>query len=122
MLSILGIVAIVVFTIQVYKSAASNNRNAAGWAVLTVILGIGIQFVVPVFIGLALGIYIAATGGDVDGIQASYFGLFAVIGVAGIILSIVGMYLVMRYVSKVPDDDPSVYAPPPPPPTFGNDQ
>lgn len=121
MLSILGIVAIVVFTIQVYKTADSNNRNAAGWAILTALLGVGIQFMLPVFIGLAFGIYIAATGGDIEGIEASYYGLFAVIGVAGIILSIVGMYLVMKYVSRVPDEAPGGSAPPPPP-TFGHNQ
>jgi putative Mn2+ efflux pump MntP len=121
MLSILGIVAIVVITIQAYKTAASNGRNAPGWAAVTAVIGIGIQFALPIFIGIAIGIYYAATGANVDNIGSEYIGLFTIIGVAGIVLSIVGMYLVMKYVSKVPDDDPSPMAPPPPP-TFGNDQ
>src|SRR5688572_15971870 len=116
MLTILGIVAIIVLTIQVYKSAASTERNAAGWAALTFIVGIGIQFVIPMMIGLIYGIYLAATGSATD-FEGGYFGVMTIISLGAIVLSIVGMWLIAKHVSNVIDD---VYQPaPPPPPTFG---
>jgi hypothetical protein len=117
MLSIVGIVAIVVIAIQVYKSAASTERNAAAWTAVAVVVGIGIQFVIPAIVGFAIGFYLVATGTPPDQIQG-FFGLWAVIGIAGIILSIVGMVLVAKHVSKVKDDVTNAGTPPPPP-TFG---
>ena len=123
MLSIVGIVAIVVMTIQAYKTAAGTERNAPLWAGLTAVIGIGIQFVLPVMIGIGFGIYLAASGTSTDDLGGGYYGLFTVIGLAGIVLSLVGMWLVIRHVSNVPDDDPAIASPPPPPPpTFGGNQ
>src|SRR5688572_339957 len=116
MLFILGVVAIVVFAIQVYKSAASTGRNAVGWVTVTVAVGIGIQFGLPIFVGLIYGVYLAILGPPVE-LEPGFFGLMGVIGVAGIILSIVGMWLVARHVCKVRDEDSNVQ--PPPPPIFG---
>ncbi|MEP7149334.1 MAG: hypothetical protein ABI857_10665 [Acidobacteriota bacterium] len=121
MLSILGIVAIVIITIQVYKTAVGTERNAAGWAAITVVIGIALQFVVPVIIGLLIGVYLVVTGTPAEELQNGLFGLMSVIGVAAIILSIVGMFLVARHVSKVKDDTTHGQAPPPPP-VFGNNQ
>ncbi|HUR97199.1 MAG TPA: DUF973 family protein [Pyrinomonadaceae bacterium] len=115
MLSILGIVAIVVFTIQVYKTAARTERNAPLWAIATAGIGIGIQFVLPVIIGMLLGIYYISSGTPVEELQAEIGGIASVIGVVGIVLSIVGMWLVMKRVSTVRDDFPNPTAPPPPP-------
>lgn len=120
MLTIVGIVAIVVMTIQAYKTAASTERNAAGWAVITVVIGIGLQFVVPILIGIALGIYYVSTGVPVEDIQNRMLGPAVIISIVGIVLSIIGMGLVMKFVSRVKDDDPAVA--PPPPPTFGANQ
>ena len=114
MLSIVGIVAIVVIAIQVYKSASSTERNAAAWTAIAVVVGIGIQFVIPAIVGFAIGFYLVATGTPVEEIQG-FFGLWSVIGVAGIVLSIVGMVVVARHVSKVKDEDTNAQAPPPPP-------
>jgi hypothetical protein len=120
MISILGLVALVVITIQVYKSARSTERNPVGWAALALAVGLGIQFVIPIMIGLAYGIYLAATNTTTD-FQQPAFGLMNVIGVAAIVLSIVGMWVVARHVSKVKDDS-EIGPSPPPPPTFGNDR
>lgn len=119
MLSIVGLVAIIVITIQVYKSAASTDRNAAGWAALTFVVGFGIQFVIPVMIGVMYGIYLAATGSTTD-VDAGFLGLMSIVGLGGIVFSIVGMWLIAKHVSKVKDDGVNPQAPPPPP-TFGRD-
>lgn len=118
MLSIVGIVAIVIFTIQVYKAAVATGRNGPMWAVASLVVGIGVQFVIPVLIGLGFGIYLAASGASMENLESTYVGLFSIIGIGGIILSMVGMWLIMRHVSNVPDEDPGAQAPPPPPPTF----
>ena len=120
MISILGLVAIIVIAIQVYKSAASTDRNPVGWTVLALMIGIGIQFVIPVMIGLGYGIYLAATGSAED-LQNFAFGLMGVIDVVAIVLSIVGMWLIARHVSKV-QDDVEIGPAPPPPPLFGSGQ
>jgi len=114
MISILGLVAIIVIAIQVYKSASSTDRNPVGWTALALMIGIGIQFVLPVMIGLGYGIYLAATDSLAD-LQNTNFGWMSVIGVASIVLSIVGMWLVAKHVSKVKDDVESEPVPPPPP-------
>jgi hypothetical protein len=120
MISILGFVAIIVIAIQVYKSASRTDRNPAAWTAFALMIGIGIQFVVPIMIGLGYGIYLAATQTTPD-LQNMNFGLMEVVGLAAIILSIVGMCLVARHVSRV-KDDVEIGPAPPPPPSFGGGQ
>ena len=120
MISILGLVAIIVIAIQVYKSAASTDRNPVGWTVLALMIGVGIQFVLPVMIGLGYGIYLLATNSAADH-QNITFELIGVIDVVGIVLSIVGMWFIARHVSKV-QGDVEIGPAPPPPPSFGSGQ
>jgi len=118
MLGILGLVAIIVFTIQVFKAARSTDRNAGLWALVCAIVGFGFQLVLPMVVGVAMGVYYVLTGMPAEYIQAEIQGPAAVIGVLGLILSVVGMVLIAKHVSKVKADDPAAQAPPPPPPTF----
>lgn len=119
MLSIFGIVAIVVFTIQVYKTASGTGKSAPLWTILTVVTGVGVQFILPIFIGLIFGIYLLASGSNLEGVDRDYNILFSIIGIFGMVLSIVGMWLIWKHVSKVSYEDPLGATPPPPPPTFG---
>jgi len=118
MLSIIGVVAIIVIAVQVYKTASSTERNAVGWTALALVIGIGIQFVVPVVLGFGIGLYLVATGTSAEELQ-DYMGLWVTISVAAIVLSLVGMILVAKHVSKVKDEVTNVQAPPPPP-DFGS--
>jgi uncharacterized membrane protein len=114
MLSIIGIVAIVVLTIQVYKTAKNTERNAAFWAIINACVGFGIQFVLPFAIGLVLAIIWLAQGTtDPVEIQSRIYGPALVIGVVCLVLSIVGMWIIFKIVSKVPDQPP-ISTPPPP--------
>jgi hypothetical protein len=115
MLSILGIVAIIVIAIQVYKSAAGTERNAAGWTFVSVAVGVGIQFVFPVLIGVLLAVYLLMTGTPQNQLQSGLFGVMAIIEIVGIVLSIAAMFLVAKHVSKIKDEETNVEAPPPPP-------
>lgn len=118
MLTILGFVAIIVFTIQVYKAAKSTERNAGLWALVCALVGFGFQFVLPIAIGVVMGVYYAMTGMPMESIQAEIAGPAMVIGIVGLILSIAGMVLIAKYVSRVKADIPADRAAPPPPPTF----
>lgn len=118
MLSIAGIVAIVVFTIQAYKTANGTGRNGALWAFLTAAIGVIFQFVLPVIMGIVIGVYYMMTSGSVDDIESALNGYALILGIVFFIISIVGMWLVMKHVSKVPDDPPMSASAPPPPPTF----
>ena len=119
LLVIIGFVFIVVFTIQVYKTASGNRRNGGGWATATALVGIAIQFGMPMFVGVVYGLYLAANGRGRAGLNQPVFGLFALIELLGIVFSVVGMWFIMRHVSKLPEDDDSTPQPPPPP-RFGD--
>ncbi len=116
MLSILGIVAVIIATYQVYKTARDTERNAVGWALLTFAVGFGIQIILPMMIGFAIALVMTASGNSVMEIQESIQGIAIIIGIAGLLLSFLGIWLIMRHVSKIPES--SFAAPPPPPPTF----
>jgi len=116
-LTLLGIVAIVVFTTQVYKTAIDTERNASGWAVVTAAVRITIQFVLPLLVGILVGIYLVVTGNGLEHLETSLFGLLTIIDVLGVILSVVGMWFVMKHVSKIKEAD-AAGPTPPPPPTF----
>jgi putative Mn2+ efflux pump MntP len=118
MLFIGGIIAIVVFTIQVYKTAQGTERNGPLWAALTAAIGIAFQFVIPIFLGIVLAVYYMATGSPVESLERDIQLPSTIIGVVCIILSIVGMVLVSKHVSKVIDVPVGSSDAPPPPPTF----
>lgn len=119
MLGIAALIAIVVFTIQVYKTASGIGRNAPLWALLTAVVGFGLQIVLPILFGVVMAVYYVATGTPPDDIEGAITGPTTLIGFIGLILSIVAMYLIAKHVGKVPDDPPSVAGPQPPaPPTF----
>jgi hypothetical protein len=118
MLGIFGIIAIGVLTYQNYRSAISTQRNGVLWAAVTAVIGIGFQFVVPVFAGIILAVYYLATGTPENEIEAAITWPAVILGIPCLILSIVGMVLVNKHVSKV-KDDASLGQAPPPPPSFG---
>jgi hypothetical protein len=118
MLSIIGIVAIVVLTIQVYKAAKNTERNAPLWTILNACVGIGLQFVVPFFVGLILAfIWVARGTTDPIEIQNRIYGPALIIGIVSLVLSIAGMLVIFKIVSRVPDQ-PVASMPPPPPREF----
>lgn len=118
MIGILAFIAVIVFIVQVYKTAKGTGRNGALWAILTGIVGFGFQIVVPLFIGLALGIYYLMTGSSPEEMEIAVNGWATLIGLPCLVLSIVGVFLIMKHVSKIPDEPVSAAVPPPPPPTF----
>lgn len=118
MLSIIGLVIIIVATIQVYKTAKSYDRNAVGWALLTFGIGFSLQLILPLFIGVIIGIVMMANGSTPEQMQESIMLPATIIGIVCIILSVAAVLLILRFLSKIPEDKP--FTPPPAPPeNFG---
>ncbi len=117
MLSILGFVVIIVATIQAYKAARDTGRNAVLWAIITFFVGVGIQIVLPIIAVVIIGIIYLATGTPESQLQEAVSGLSMVIGLVCLVLSFVGVWLILKLVSKIPEEK-SFVAPPAPPTNF----
>ncbi len=115
MLSILGFIAVFIAAYFVYKTAKDTGRNAVGWALLTLAVGFGVQIILPLFIGIILGVAMMTSGSSVTEIQESIAPAAMIIGIVCLILSFVGIWFIMRHISKLPEDESFA---PPPPPTF----
>jgi uncharacterized membrane protein len=123
-LIILGLVAVIVATYLVYKTARDNERNGVGWAFLTVGVGLGAQWVLPIIATMILAVYYAMsppTSQNPYGARQQMEELesFAFIfSILGLVISFIGLWLIMRFVSRIPEERPGSSAPPPPPPNF----
>lgn len=122
MLLVLGLIIIGLFCYFVGKTAKENGRNALIWTLTCAGVGVGLQFVVPIFVGLAIGIVLLATGTPASKLQETLsFTTSITLSLIFLVLSLVGMWLILRHVAKLPEDDLNVEQPPPPP-TFGSSE
>lgn len=117
-LQLLGFAAIIVFTVFIGKTAKENGRNAMLWAASCVGVGLGLQFIIPILVVIVITIVLIVTGTKPDQVDAVLgwwaFGISALF----IALSLIGMFLILRRVAQLPEDQETADAPPPPPPTF----
>jgi hypothetical protein len=95
-----------------YKKANDSGRNGILWGFIALAVFIGSQLIVGLLLGIALGIGVAALGWS-ESIFVDYDILFRIVG---IIAGIIGGYLVLKYLDRIPQDDS--YNAPPPPPNF----
>jgi hypothetical protein len=115
MLSIIGLVIVIVAAIYAYKTARDYGRQAVLWAIATLAVGIGIQYVVPFILGIILAlVYVAQGITDPMAIQERIMGPAMIIGIGCLVLSVVAMGMILKTLSKVPDEP----AMPPPPPNI----
>ena len=117
MLSILGLVIIVVATIYAYKTAKDYDRNAVLWAIITFSVGFGIQIIVPVIIGIIFAIFLTAGGTPPEQLEKAVGSWAMIIGMVCLILSVVAVFIILRHLSKIPEE--KLFTPPPQPPKFG---
>ena len=114
-LQLLGFVAIIVFTVFIGRTAKENGRNAILWAGACVGVGLGLQFVIPILVVIVITVVLITTGTRPDQVEAALgwwaFGISALC----IALSLLGMFLILRHVAQLPEDQESGDAPPPPP-------
>lgn len=118
-LDIFGIVIIIVFTIFVFRTANENGRHAIGWAVACFFTGILFQWVFMLIIFVVVGVVMVVIGSRPKGIEETLG--FWVVGIrfGCLALSAIGMFFILKKVSKLPEDNEQ-FIPPPPPPKFDN--
>lgn len=114
-LQVLGLIAIVIFTFFVGKTARENGRNGRLWAAACVGAGIGFQVVAQLIVTALIVLVLVATGTPIDRVETKIgwwsFGLSALF----IGLSVVAMFLILRHVARIAEDVSNKV---PPPPTF----
>lgn len=116
-LQILAFAVLVVFSYFVFKTARDYGRNPALWTILTVGVGLGFQFILPFVVGIILAIVWLASGTPAERLQTELETHLILVGFVSLGLSFVGMFLILKYVSRLPDESP-IDDTPPPPPTF----
>ena len=117
MLSILGIVVIIVATYQVYKAARDTGRNAALWTLITFFAAAGIQIVVPIVVVMIYAGVLLGSGTPASQLEEAVSTPSIIIGLVCLALSLVVVWLILRQVSKIPEER-SFNAPPAPPTDF----
>ncbi|MEZ5429123.1 MAG: hypothetical protein R2747_22950 [Pyrinomonadaceae bacterium] len=116
LLGILGLAIIIVGSVHAYRTAKENGRNAAGWTLAVIGIGIGLQFIIPFIIGFIIAIVMFSRGSSVEEIQESAALPAVIINVVCLILSVPAILLVLNFLARVPEETP--FAPPPSPPEF----
>lgn len=117
-----GLFILALVTYYVYRTTRDRGRSPVLWASLTFVLGIAMQFILPV-LATAVIVYIkmgpsASSRSSVrqmEEVQA-YGALFSV---GGVLLSVIGAGAILFFVARGPQKDPAGSAPPPPPPFIG---
>jgi hypothetical protein len=115
MINIFGFAFIIIFTVFAYKTAKDYERNAVGWALITFGVGFAVQIVLPIFIVFVLAVILTVKGNSPGQIQEDI--PYITLTIAGIALSFVTGILILRHLSKIPEDKP-FDAPPAPPTDF----
>ena len=118
MLSILGIVVIIVVTYQVYKMAKSKGRNAGIWALITFVVGFGLQLGLPILAGIVLAVVWMTSGSTESEVREALTGPAMIIGFVSLVLSFAAVWLILWRVSRIPAD--KTFNLPPSPPTNFN--
>jgi 4-amino-4-deoxy-L-arabinose transferase-like glycosyltransferase len=95
-----------------YKKAKATGRNPWLWAFICSGVFIGTQFVTGFLIGGILGLGIAIA----DWPEDIYDRYSILITIVAIVVSLVALWLVFRYLDRVPQEP--TFDQPPPPPTF----
>ena len=116
MLSILGLIAIFIATYYIYKTAKDTGRNAVGWGLLTFGIGFGLQIILPAIILIIIALIMTISGKRLNNVDELPFGINLIISLLGLAGSFVGIWLIMRRVSTIPEDE--VFVAPPSPPNF----
>jgi len=115
MINIAGLALLIVVTVFAYKTAKDYGRNAVGWALITLAVGFCLQIILPIILVIVIGVAMLWSGSSPEQMQQEVPAF--TVTVLGIILSIAAGMLILRYLSKIPDEQP-FDAPPAPPTDF----
>ncbi len=97
-----------------YKKAKATGRNPFLWAFYSGVTFIGLQAVTALMLTTVVAVGVEGFGWD----EGLYQRLEWVITLVAVAISCLGLFLLFRYLDRVPDEgDPGE---PPPPPVFGS--
>jgi NhaP-type Na+/H+ or K+/H+ antiporter len=114
MFGILGLIFAVAAPFLVYRAAKQNGHNALLWTLFAFAAGLGLQIVVPLLIGVILGIVLISSDDTEQAAHNAILGLAEVVGIVCLFLRFAGVLLIMRHVNKVSEEKPFVLPPQPP--------
>ncbi|MEP6904318.1 MAG: hypothetical protein ABJA66_21555 [Actinomycetota bacterium] len=115
LLLILGLAIIIVVTVFAYKTAKDYGRNAIGWALIAFAVGFGIQIILPIFIVIIIAVAMTVSGSRPEQIKEDIPEI--TISLICLVLSVAAGMLILRYLSKIPEEQ-SFIPPPKPPENF----
>ena len=95
-----------------YKKAKLTGRSGILWAFIAAGVYIGAQLLLGLAIGVFLGLGVELFGWS----ETVYNDYNLLISAVCIVASFGGIWLVFRYLDKIPEEE--TFAAPPPPPTF----
>ncbi len=117
-LLVVEIAFILIATFFVFKTSQEYGRNALGWSALTIVSGFIMLVVSPFVIAICLALILEILrliGLNIPLALVNYTSFFG-----GMIVTFGTVFLIMRYVSKMPKETLTPVSPPPPPPTTFN--
>ena len=110
----IAIIFVIIVSIQMYRAARDNGRNAVLWTIAGILTFFGIQFAVGIGIGVFFGIGAGIWGWS----ETLYEDYVALISWGALIPSVIALVVMLKYVSRIRDDDSVSVSSPPPPPDF----
>ena len=116
MLDLIGIIAIIVFTIFGFKTAGEYGRSKL-WALAVFLVGCVVKFVIPFAVSVGIVIVMLAAGKTIDDVETDMFGLGIVIGIIGTVGSVAAMMIVLKRIAQFPEDEDDFEGSGPPAPT-----
>ena len=118
MLGIIALITVFIAAFFAYKTAVGNGRNGPLWTLATLGVGLGLQVVIPVVLGVILAVVYLAGGTSPEKLQEEIAGPAGVIGLVSLFVGFIAIWLILRHVSKLPQDELRIDSPPPPPTVF----
>lgn len=115
MINIIGLAFIIIVAVFAYKTAKDYGRSAIGWALIALAVGFGIQIILPIFIIIIVTFAMLWRGAGREQILEDIPTI--TITVTCIVLSVIAGFLILRHLSKMPEEQ-SFILPPEPPETF----
>lgn len=105
MIGVLDIILIVLFAVVaplfVYVTAKKNNHKPVYWALIALAVGVAFQVVLPFIVGIILAVVLVSQGTSPNAVEETIKGYWLTISIPCLILSVAGVFLVIRRVSKV---------------------
>jgi hypothetical protein len=114
MIGIIALIGVIIAAVFAYRTARDTGRSGALWALAILGVGFGFQIFVPMIVGVVLALFFLWSGSPVEQLQEKVEAPAGIIGFIFLFLSAIGIWLVLRHLSKLPEEPPIERVPPPP--------